>query len=334
MNRKSRSIAIHAIGWLLFLLVPMLILRAGNIMKPGETSAFYFVHAIRSVFVTALFYLNYFFLIPHILFEKRRALLFFLFNVLVISLILLISKLILEWSGYLKFPMQGRSVPYFVISYLTTLIIVVGVSFGFKVYNRMKIAETQKSEVELSYVKSRLNPHFLFNTLNAIYALAVKRSDATADAVSRLSTIMRYVITESESEMVLLDKEIGYINDFIELQKLRLTERTKVVFTNEGITADKKIVPLLLISFVENAFKYGLSTEQDVVILIKIEIRGDELNLKVVNSKVAMHYSRDEGGLGLESAHQLLEHFYRNKYTLSISENKTTFNVDLKIELV
>lgn len=333
MNRKSRAIAIHAISWLLFLLVPMLILRAGNIMEPGETNAFYFGHAIRSVFVAALFYLNYFFLIPHILFEKR-ALLFFLFNVLVISLIMLVSKLILEWSGYLMFPMQGRSVPSFVFSYLATLAIVVGVAFGFKLYNRMKIAETQKSEVELSYVKSRLNPHFLFNTLNAIYALAVKRSDATADAVSRLSTIMRYVITESESEMVLLEKEIGYINDFIELQKLRLTEKTKVVFTNEGITAGKKIVPLLLISFVENAFKYGVSTEQDVVILVKIEIRGDELNLKVVNAKVAMHHSRHEGGLGLESARQLLEHFYRNQYTLSISENKTTFNVDLKIELV
>lgn len=169
-----------------------------------------------------------------------------------------------------------KALPAFILTYLIILVLGIGVAFGIFLYTRLKQAEMQKAEIELSYVKARLNPHFLFNTLNAIYALSVRRSELTADAVSRLSSIMRYVITESGSDRVYLEKELEYISDFVELQKLRMTGKTKVSYRSEGITAGKKIVPLLLISFVENAFKYGVSTELDSVIDVFIDIRGND----------------------------------------------------------
>lgn len=304
-------------------------------MQPGEMGVFVIDHAVRTCFLAAIFYVNFGWLLPAFFFQKKQVY-FFVGNVVAIVLVLLmsvfISQLLVPESIQNTDP---RALPAFLMSYVLVLLLSIGIAFGIFLYNRFKLAEVRKSEIELVYVRSRLNPHFLFNTLNTIYALAVRRSELTADAVSRLSSIMRYVITESGSDKVLLAKELEYISDFIELQKLRLTDKTRVSFSYEGITAGKKIVPLLLISFVENAFKFGVSTEHNSRIDVFIDIRGDELSLHVQNTKLGeQSKSQEGGGLGLESARQLLEHFYPRSYTLAVRDNTDNFVVDLKINLV
>lgn len=334
MSRKMRVVLIHVLSWILFFLLPVLFLRASGLLVSDDMQLFILGHIIRTSFLAIIFYLNYIWLVPGFLSNKKQWV-FFLINVLVLVVILIISRNLSKAMGLMSnVGGSPRALPAFILTNLIILILGIGVAFGIYLYTGLKRAEMQKTEIELSYLKARLNPHFLFNTLNAIYALSVRRSELTADAVSRLSSIMRYVITESGSDKVYLEKELEYISDFVELQKLRLTGKTKVVFRSEGITAGKKIVPLLLISFVENAFKYGVSTELDSVIDVFIDIRGDELSLHVENTKVSMNAKREGGGLGLETARQLLEHFYPNRYTLSMSDNPTTFIVDLKFTLV
>ena len=329
-----RVVLIHVLSWILFFLLPVLFLRASGLLVSGDMQLFILGHIVRTSFLAIIFYLNYRWLVPEFLLQKKQWI-FFLINVLVLIAILVISRNLSKAMGLMSnVGGSPRALPAFIFTNLIILILGIGVAFGIYLYTGLKRAEMQKTEIELSYVKARLNPHFLFNTLNAIYALSVRRSELTADAVSRLSSIMRYVITESGSDRVYLEKELEYISDFIELQKLRLTGKTRVLYRSEGITAGKKIVPLLLISFVENAFKYGVSTEHDSVIDVFIDIRGDDLSLHVENTKVAMNARREGGGLGIETARQLLEHFYPNRYTLSISDNPTNFIVDLKFTLV
>ena len=128
-----------------------------------------------------------------------------------------------------------------------------------KINSRLKLAEKEKVNAELSYLKAQINPHFLFNTLNSIYSLAIEKSDYTATAVVKLSSMMRYVITDASHKFVPLEKEINYISNYIELQKLRIDSSIKLMYTVTGDISDKKIAPLVLISFIENAFKYGVN---------------------------------------------------------------------------
>lgn len=128
-----------------------------------------------------------------------------------------------------------------------------------KTNQRWRKLRQEKLETELSYLKAQINPHFLFNTLNSIYALAIEKSDYTATAVVKLSGMMRYIISESHKHFVSLEKEISYINDYIELQKFRLGGTVKIHYSLQGHYPGKEIAPLILITFVENAFKYGLT---------------------------------------------------------------------------
>jgi LytS/YehU family sensor histidine kinase len=186
---------------------------------------------------------------------------------------------------------------------------------------------------ELSFLKAQINPHFLFNTLNSIYSLAIQRSDATPDAVVKLSGMMRYVLQDAQYETVSLQSEVNYIKDYIELQKLRLDKSVKLIFTQEGDLTGKKIAPLILISFIENAFKYGVNSEEDSEIVIRIKSEK-EFSLFVKNNKVRS-YSSDEPntGLGIKNTRKRLELLYPGLHTLEISDNEKEFSVNLVIRL-
>lgn len=334
MRKPDRIFYIHLLVWVLFILLPVLFIRTGNVISGEEFKDFYTGHLIRSTFIVLLFYLNYYLLIPKFLLDRKRIV-FGVLNLAALVIIFFMMNL-LHHNGILSQPPppSGKEHPPLLNPFMLTLIIDIAMAIGISLYQKLKQSEKKKAEVELTYMKSRLNPHFLFNTLNAVYALSVKKSDDAPDAVSRLSSIMRYLITESQANKVALDKEVSYIGDFIELQKLRLTGKTIVDYRCEGITAGKQIVPLLLISFVENAFKYGVSTEVNSVIRIIITIKGDELKLEVENDSVNTSNKReDSNGLGINSAKQLLEHFYHALHVLHIEEVQQKFKVKLTLQL-
>jgi sensor histidine kinase YesM len=200
---------------------------------------------------------------------------------------------------------------------------------------QMKGLETAlgQSEADLQFLKAQINPHFLFNTLNNIYALASAQSDHTAAAVMKLSSIMRYVLTEAKNDLVPLEKEILFTSHYIELQKMRLTDKTKIDFVINGDPLGREIAPLLLLPFVENAFKYGVSTRECSPISILLEIKEESLffsisNHKHINTSLRM---ADNTGIGINNTRRRLDLLYPGKYDLIINDKSNEFTVHLNI---
>jgi LytS/YehU family sensor histidine kinase len=194
------------------------------------------------------------------------------------------------------------------------------------------LIKTQKINAELSFLKMQLNPHFLFNTLNSIYSLANKKSDDTPEAIITLSELMRYMIYETNKEFVTLQNEIDYIKNFISLQNLRLKDSSGVRFNVRG-KLDYNIEPLLLISFIENAFKYGTDYTGKTNINIEIKVEDDILSLKASNYISLKEKNNLSSGIGIENIKNRLNILYPNSHTLNIEESDKLFKVELLLKL-
>lgn len=190
-------------------------------------------------------------------------------------------------------------------------------------------AEADRAEAELSFLKAQINPHFLYNTLNNIYTLAVTSNPNTAESIMRLSNIMRYITDDIKDEYVSLQDELDCISDFIGLQKLRLGEKSPIEYTVSGKVMNQKIAPLLLMTFVENAFKYGVSKHRKSPIILKIRILEDGLTFYAQNRNFAKQASFSSTGIGIENTKQRLQHLYSGKYKLNIDATVEWFTVDL-----
>jgi hypothetical protein len=221
-----------------------------------------------------------------------------------------------------------------------TLLFVVGVAQAIRLFRRqyqMEIRRSQlekeKTETELKYLKSQINPHFLFNTLNNIYALARKGSDKTAESVMKLSAMMRFMLYEASSATVPLRAEIKIIDDYIELEKLRYTDRLKVLFSRNVDNPEQPIAPLLLIHFVENAFKHGAGESRaDVDIRISITLKDSLLSAEFSNPIGQERVSQEPVRIGMENIKRQLNLLYPT-HTLSIDTVDGRFRVLLFIPL-
>lgn len=191
-------------------------------------------------------------------------------------------------------------------------------------------AEADKAQAELSFLKAQINPHFLFNTLNNIYSLAVIKNENTPVAIMKLSNIMRYVTDDVSQEEVPLQSEVDCIADYIDLQKLRLGEGTEVNFVTEGNLENRYIGPLLLMTFVENVFKYGVSAHEPSAIDIKISADDKSITLHCRNKIFAQRTSLERKGIGIENTKKRLEHLYPGKYDLNV-EQDGFYEVVLKV---
>jgi two-component system LytT family sensor kinase len=209
-------------------------------------------------------------------------------------------------------------------------------------YNReQKHRELEKVtvETELKFLKSQINPHFLFNTLNSLYALTLKNSEQSPDVVLKLSNILRYVLYEgAKQKRVPLSKEIDYLKSYLELEKMRLGERVDVQFDIYGDFEDKFIEPMLFVSFVENSFKHGAGGNVKGA-WVKVSARVDDeskFHLNVSNSKSKAKINKDktyQGGIGLTNTKKRLELLYPKSHTLKVEELEDKFNVNLEIQL-
>jgi hypothetical protein len=208
------------------------------------------------------------------------------------------------------------------------------ISLMLKINEQWKKAQKDKLQAELSYLKAQINPHFLFNTLNTIYSLAVEKSDNAPGAVVKLSDMMRYVLNEADKDYVPLDKEIKYISNYIELQKGRFGDTVKVDYTVNGNTTRKTIAPLVLIPFIENAYKHGINPEEESAIEVLIDIHPKAVQLYVSNKKVAVQQRLEEkSGLGIENTKSRLNLLYPGKYELNITDDGNKFTVLLNIDI-
>ncbi|OFY95373.1 MAG: hypothetical protein A3K10_03565, partial [Bacteroidetes bacterium RIFCSPLOWO2_12_FULL_31_6] len=291
MSKKTNQLIVHLLGCAIFLALPI-------IFSPDLSTDFDFIHAkgfqrdlLFSIFLIPYFYLSYFLLIPKLYFTKKYAL--FASSAFVCFLLIFCLPLILIPSTNFN----SNSFDAFFIRELKIrlfqFLIVFVFSLMLKINIRLKQSEKEKLDAELAYLKAQINPHFLFNTLNSIYSLAIVKSDNVASSIVKLSNMMRYVLSESSNDFVRLEKEIEYIQNFIELQQIRFGSFIQFECTITGDHKNKFISPLILIPFIENAYKHGVNAEDNSIIKIKIDTTENQLFLFVKNNKVFIQRSEE-----------------------------------------
>ncbi|WP_340111086.1 sensor histidine kinase [Maribellus mangrovi] len=202
-------------------------------------------------------------------------------------------------------------------------------------YKLAKI-EKQKLQAELNTLKGQLNPHFLFNSLNNIYSLALIQSKKVPDLILKLSDLMRHIIYESKENFISLDKEIEFVDNFIALQQIRISENTKLVYVKEGRVPDAKIVPLLFEPFIDNAFKHGVpgNSENDFI-KIRFEFTDTHLHFKIENNfSDEVKWNKKNSGIGIQNVKQRLSLLYKkNEYNLLINKDNHVYCVELNLQL-
>ena len=286
-------------------------------------------------------------LIPHILNRKHKVL-FVVSNVVILYLIYL--AFVASRCFYLlpKYPevysirpplvFKERALDFFAFfGTITDFIFPIVVLILFEYYKKQKeissLLEKQRT-AELNVLKNQLNPHFLFNTLNNLYTLALKKSDKTPEVIAKLSEILDYILYQCKSDEVPLSNEIQLLNNYIGLEKVRYGKRVDIDFKHD-ISCNVKIAPLLLLTFLENAFKHGVSQELNTAkINMTLEVRDNKIYFNIENTKpkqVQVDELRLQEGIGLKNIKKQLDILYGKNYDLVITNEDQSYSVVLKI---
>lgn len=194
-------------------------------------------------------------------------------------------------------------------------------------------AEADKATAELSFLKAQVNPHFLFNTLNNIYALALTKDENTAVSIMKLSNIMRYVTDEIKTNYVSLQSEVTCVADYIDLHRLRLNKQVNINFLVEGNLENKQIAPLIFIPFIENVFKYGTSTHEKSDITTKLFTDENSIQFFCQNRILRRDQTTERAGIGITNTKQRLEHLYPGKHQLDITIKDGLYTVQLVLKV-
>jgi LytS/YehU family sensor histidine kinase len=187
-----------------------------------------------------------------------------------------------------------------------------------------EISEKERVSAELSFLKAQINPHFFFNTLHTVYSLTDTNPTAAKESIYTLSHLMRYVIYDTKQDFTILSKEIGFIEDYIKLMKVRVPANTQVIFDKQEKLRDVKIAPMLLLPFVENAFKHGIRAAKPSYIYISVDQTATELTLEVKNIlfKDNVRSVDEKSGIGIENTRRRLDLLYPDKYKLKIEKDE------------
>lgn len=330
----KRRIFQHLLFWCFSLLILINILKVSAEVKQIDL----IYAALFHIPIALIVYLNLQVLFP-LLLEKGRYLLYGIFVLLAITLdagfyLILFNNLIDHiLPGYYFIAYYGFfdiSLYFVVYLFLTSLLRLARGWF------QLQEIETEKTVAELKALKSQINPHFLFNSLNSIYGLARKSSPQTPEKIIQLSELMRHIIYESDADFIPLSKEIEMIRNYIDLQNLRTSEKERINLTVTGEITNKKIAPLVFLPFVENSFKHGLkSGAENAYVNIKIDVSGNDLNFEIENSKGYTNDIKDSAykGIGIENVKKRLELIYPGSHQLKIMDDEKKFGVNLRLQL-
>ena len=205
------------------------------------------------------------------------------------------------------------------------------VSKNKELQNKILAAQLQLKEQELHYLKMQIHPHFLFNTLNTIYGLSLKQSKQTPDVILQLSNLLDYILYRVNKPKVDLNEELLHIKDYINLERIRFQDTLRVTFPSNKIDEQIQIAPMLLIPFIENAFKHGNIIDGYLTVNINVTTTGNQLNFSVENTFLEHEVSYGNGGIGLENIRKRLDLYYSNNYELTIEKKKNWYSVNLII---
>ncbi|MDR0793680.1 MAG: sensor histidine kinase [Chitinophagaceae bacterium] len=350
----SRSQIIQAsltlVAWLCFFMLPILLIPYNKDFSPFRSQRFVYWFVYTNIILVVFYYINSLKLIPLFL-EKKKSKQYVLIIILCLAVYLSIYYLIgiKAETGEIKNFLERRierdgafRAYYIFFNGPTFMFLIAFIVSGFsKIVTKWFLAEEVKEEVtkqqlqtELHLLKSQINPHFLFNTLNSIYSLSFSDGVKTGDAVLKLSKIMRYTLDEANNNTVLLSQEIEFINNYIELQKTRLTDKTVIHFEidNNEAASLTRMPPLLFIAFVENAFKYGVSTQHSSVIDIRIGVQDKKVYFNCVNDILPGPRSLEKStGTGINNVERRLQLLFGTKYEFSTNSANGKFSVHLVI---
>lgn len=331
LKNKSFFFLFHLLAWSILLLFPIVaIQKTSSLLKNDQIQLL--VYLCCGVASIGFYYFNYYIAIPKYLF-KHKYLLFIIFSIIFVAVCIVLTRFLLSLD-FNNGQNLSQSHSYLLPNYIWRFIIVFIVAFSIRFYQKMKQIEVEQIVSELANLKAQINPHFLFNTLNGIYGLALTKSDKTADYLSKLSSMLRYSLSETSAEKVPFENEIHYLKNYIALQKIRLTETTSVNFIVKGQIKSQQIPPLLFINFVENAFKYGVSNEVQTEIQIYLVVEENAISIYIKNDKVNQHVVSSSHEMGLKNIKRRLDLIFGNNYKLKIENTEKTFEVNLTINQI
>lgn len=322
---------LQVVGWLLFIGIPLL----EHVNRDDFWSHFSVLQfGLQHFWLMALFYWNYLYLVPVVL--EKRGLAVYLWSLLLTAALTLLlingSTLIGVLTGH---PFRFR------LNAVVPIIQLVAASSAWRLladFFRFRLRENklreEKKQADLKFLRSQINPHFLFNTLNNIIAQIRTNPSEAERSVVRLSNLMRYVLNSGKLDQVSLENELAYIRNYVDLQKIRLNKefdlRIELPEHAEGVW----IEPLLLIGFIENTFKHGIHGEEEDFIEIRVWLSGKQLSLLTRNRLQNDSSLREiESGVGLDNVKRRLEICYPKRYELDISTSGDIYMLRLKLEL-
>lgn len=341
INHPILRIIQHLAFWVLSFFVFLYIFKTGA--KPEKVDYVYTM--LFQLSLLPAVYMNIELLLPRL--GNRKRILFYLLSL--IAIIILFA-----WINYNFFDDWSAKVfpDYFFISYFTFrevilfFVVYIIISMLLKLSKSWFLVswlqkellekEKQKAEVELKALKAQINPHFFFNTLNSIYSMALDKDERLPGTVLQLSEMMRYFLYESKDNFVPLEKELAVADNYIALQKIRSGEQLNVQINKDGEVSEQKIAPLLLITFLENAFKHGAKgSSQNTFIRIDIKVEKNRLSFVVENNKGIIDEVKtgEHNGLGLENVKRQLELLYPGKHLLNIKDQPDRFTVEMQLSL-
>lgn len=344
-NEKKWNLLLHLVGGLIFLLFPFFTSPDFPHFPRMLHNPLGLRDLATGILLLVFFYLHLNILIPKFLFQNNY-LIYVLCIIASIGISVVLPAIIpatlhqgpppIHHAGHPPFgpPHHGLLQRLLFNHHLYLFVFVFFFSLLLSINNRWKKLRQEKIQTELLFLKAQINPHFLFNTFNSVYSLCIEeKAQQSASAVLKVSGMMRYVLIESKNDYVDIEKEITYIQDYIELQRLRFGNTVNIHFTLNGNFTGKKIAPLVLIAFIENAFKYGINPEQDSTISIDLMLQEDQFALKVVNNKVAPTGNNQQMGIGISTTLKRLQLLYPASHQVKINDENNIYQVLLYLTL-
>ena len=337
---KRYIVLLHLTFWILFALVPELPI----IFPDRRYPLYYYYNTFSTQLINVLnFYVVY--LLVSISFVTTRKIVANLLKILGAISFFIAFRLIAMMVVYVYlagFDYQEVNIRfynviieiYYTISFTLMALLIKFMIDWFKTQKQKSELLAKSKTSELALLRSQINPHFLFNTLNNLYSLVYKKSNEAPSMVMKLSDIMRYMLYDSNSDVVLLEKEIEYLESFIELNELRQKPGKFVVFDISGDVEFKMIPPMLLVPFVENAFKHGRKKYKIPGIIINLQVEGNKLEFDVRNYVLSgtRINKDDQGGIGLENVQKRLHMIYPDSSSLTIEQTEEEYHVHLTID--
>jgi two-component system LytT family sensor kinase len=333
---KSKEVSYHIIGWIVYVLyiVVGFLIESRPFSNQLFTGSFTVVKFLE-------FYFFYLWVYPRFL--KKNKVPQLIGGILLGIVLFIIVRYTLEEVILFRIFHIHNYFGYTALSYIvdnmyygtSALVLSLAVYSSFNALRKEqenKSLREEKVKAELAFLKSQINPHFLYNTLNYIYSLAYPVSDHLADAIIKLSQLMRYMLTESSNGEVDLQKEIDYIENYIAIYQLRFGDHFNVEFVTQGNVGGQRIASLMLIPFVENAFKHGVVDDPNRPVRIVLKLTGNRMEFTVSN-KINHQQKDHSSGVGLVNIRRRLELIYPGRHDLLVSANGQTYKSTLQITL-